>query len=85
MVRHAIDVMHMEKNVCKALISTLLDIPDKTKDTIKERMDLEEMKLTKDLHHETLKNGSKKTSNTCHTLSKQEKMSLCNCLLRQCI
>jgi hypothetical protein len=27
MVRHAIDVMHVEKNVCEALVGTLLDIP----------------------------------------------------------
>jgi hypothetical protein len=37
----------------------LLDIPGKTKDTLNARMDLEEMKLRKDLHHETLENGSK--------------------------
>jgi hypothetical protein len=56
MVRHAIDVMHVEKNVCEALIGTLLDISDKTKDTLNAGMDLEEMKLRKDLHHETLEN-----------------------------
>jgi hypothetical protein len=59
MVRHAIDVMHVELNVCEALIGTLLDIPRKTKDTLKAWMDLEEMKLRNDLHHETLENGSK--------------------------
>jgi hypothetical protein len=35
-----------------------------TKDTLNTRMDLEEMKLRKDLHHRTLENGSKKTSNS---------------------
>jgi hypothetical protein len=59
MVHHAIDVMHVEKNVRKALVGTLLDIPGKTKDTLKAHMDLEEMKLRKDLHHKTLENGSK--------------------------
>jgi hypothetical protein len=59
MVHHAIDIMHVEKNVCKALISTLLDISGKTKDTLKALTDLEEMKLRKDIHHETLENGSK--------------------------
>jgi hypothetical protein len=34
----------------------------------------------KDLHNETLENGSKKLPTTCYTQSKQEKMSLCNCL-----
>jgi hypothetical protein len=43
-------------------------------------MDLEEMKLREDLRHKTLENGSKKLPPTCYTLSKQEKMSLCNCL-----
>jgi hypothetical protein len=80
MMCHAIDVMHVEKNVCKSLVGTLLDIPSKTKDTLKACMDLEEMKLRRDLHHETLQNGSKKLPTACYTLSKQEKISLCNCL-----
>jgi hypothetical protein len=58
MVHHAIDVMHVEKNVCEALINTLLDILDKTKDTLNAQMDLEKMKLRNDLLHETLENGS---------------------------
>jgi hypothetical protein len=57
MVRHAIDVMHVEKNVCEALAGTMLDIPGKTKDKLKARMDIEEMKLRKALHHGTLENG----------------------------
>jgi hypothetical protein len=57
MVRHTIDIVNVEKNVCEALIGTLLDIPSKTKDTLKARMDLEEMKLRKNLHHKTLENG----------------------------
>jgi hypothetical protein len=80
MVCHAIDAMHVEKNVCEALVGTLLDIPGKTKDTLKARMDIEEMKLRKDLHHKTLENGSKKLSTARYTLSKKERMSLCNCL-----
>jgi hypothetical protein len=80
MVCCAIDDMHVEMNVCEALVDTLLDIPGKTKDTLNAWMDLEEMKLRNDLHHETLENGSKKLPTACYTLSKQEKMSLCNCL-----
>jgi hypothetical protein len=34
MVHHAIDVMHVDKNMCEALVGTLLDIPSKTKDTL---------------------------------------------------
>jgi ribosomal protein L5 len=72
MEHHAIDVMHVEKNVCEALvgsksleesIGTLADILGKTKDALNARMDLEEFMLRKDLHHETFENVSKKTSN----------------------
>jgi hypothetical protein len=70
MVHQAIDAMHVEKNVCEALVGTLLDILGKTKDTLEARMDLEEMKLRKDFYHETLENGSKKLPTSCYTLSK---------------
>jgi hypothetical protein len=42
--------MHIEKNVAESLIGTLLDIPGKTKDGIKSRQDLQEMKIRKGLH-----------------------------------
>ena len=32
LVRHNLDVMHIEKNVCDSLIGTFLNIPGKTKD-----------------------------------------------------
>jgi hypothetical protein len=79
-VHHAIDVMHMEKNLCEALIGALLDILRKTKHTLKAWMNLEEMKLTKDPHHETLENRSKNFPIACYTLCKQEKISLSNFL-----
>jgi hypothetical protein len=31
-VRHSIDVMHIEKNVCESLLGTLLNMDGKTKD-----------------------------------------------------
>ncbi|XP_024178645.1 uncharacterized protein LOC112184626 [Rosa chinensis] len=42
-VRHCLDVMHIEKNVCDSLIGTLLNIPGKTKDGVKTRLDLAEL------------------------------------------
>ena len=38
-VRHSIDVMHVEKNVCDSIIGTLLNIKGKTKDGINARKD----------------------------------------------
>jgi hypothetical protein len=37
---HKIDVMHTEKNVVEALWATFMDIPDKSKDNVKARVDL---------------------------------------------
>ncbi|XP_024190421.1 uncharacterized protein LOC112194412 [Rosa chinensis] len=42
-VRHNLDVMHIEKNVCDSIIGTLFNIPGKTKDGVAARLDLVEM------------------------------------------
>ena len=40
LVRHQLDVMHIEKNVCESIYGTLLHQPGKTKDGINARKDL---------------------------------------------
>ncbi|KAL9674273.1 hypothetical protein QQ045_030544 [Rhodiola kirilowii] len=44
-IRHCIDVMHIEKNICESLLGTLLNIPGKTKDGVKARLDMLEMNI----------------------------------------
>ena len=39
-LRHNLDVMHIEKNICDNIIGTLLNIEGKAKDTLKSRIDL---------------------------------------------
>ena len=56
-VRHSIDVMHVEKNMCDSIIGFLLDIPDKTKYGIKSRKDLMHFKIKLELHPEDRPNG----------------------------
>ncbi|CAL9012150.1 unnamed protein product [Prunus brigantina] len=51
-VRHALDVMHIEKNVCDSIIGTLLEIPGKNKDEIVARLDLLNMGVKTDLQPE---------------------------------
>ncbi|MCH92367.1 hypothetical protein A2U01_0013305, partial [Trifolium medium] len=48
-VRHCIDVMHVEKNVCDSVIGTLLNIPGKTKDNANSRLDMVEMGIRQQL------------------------------------
>ena len=43
-VRHCLDVIHIEKNVCMNILGTLLEIPRKTKDGLKARRDLVHLK-----------------------------------------
>ena len=37
LVRHNLDVMHIEKNVCDSIVGTILNLPGKTKDGVKSR------------------------------------------------
>nr|GEW62919.1 hypothetical protein [Tanacetum cinerariifolium] len=48
-VRHCLNVMHIEKNVCESLIGLLLNIQGKTKDAVKVRKDMEAMKIRPEL------------------------------------
>nr|XP_011468494.1 PREDICTED: uncharacterized protein LOC101296414 [Fragaria vesca subsp. vesca] len=48
-IRHNLDVMHIEKNVCDNILETILDIKDKTKDTAKAHADLQKMGIRRNL------------------------------------
>jgi hypothetical protein len=39
-LRHNLDVMHIEKNVFENIFNTIMDVKGKTKDNIKARLDL---------------------------------------------
>ncbi|XP_029128611.1 uncharacterized protein LOC109806195 [Cajanus cajan] len=78
-VRHCIDVMHVEKNVCDSVIGTLLNIKGKTKDGVKARQDLVDMGIRSELHPQSIGRRTYLPP-ACHTLSKKEKKSFCECL-----
>ncbi|KAA0067965.1 transposase [Cucumis melo var. makuwa] len=73
------NVMHIEKNVYANLIGTLLDIPGKTKDGVKSRLDLVELNIRSELAPQV---GEKKIflPPACYTLSRAEKLSFCKTL-----
>ena len=50
LMRHNLDVMHIEKNICESIIGTLLNVKGKSKDGLKSRMDLEDMKIRNELY-----------------------------------
>ena len=45
LVRHNLDVMHIEKNICDNILCTLLNIDKKSKDNIQACLDLVEISL----------------------------------------
>ncbi|XP_052621656.1 uncharacterized protein LOC128127253 [Lactuca sativa] len=79
-VRHCLDIMHIEKNVCESLIALLLNIKGKTKDGVNVRDDMVEMGIRPELA--PIKNIGKRTylPVACYTMSKAEKTNFCKCL-----
>jgi hypothetical protein len=77
-VRHLIDVMHVEKNVCERLLGTLLNTDGKTRDHGHARADLKKMRIRLVLWlDDSVKAMDLPTS--CITLSKHEKKEFCGC------
>ena len=80
LIRHNLDVMHIEKNVCDSLIGTLLNIPGKTKDGIKARQDLAAMGIREDLTPKPGASGRTYLPPAAYSLTKEERMKVCKCL-----
>ncbi|KAL3358884.1 hypothetical protein AABB24_015793 [Solanum stoloniferum] len=71
-LRHNLDVMHIEKNICESILGTLLNIDRKTKDTEKAREDLKDMNIRKELwlQHD---DSSYTMPSACYNMSEKEK------------
>ncbi|XP_050941518.1 uncharacterized protein LOC127149700 [Cucumis melo] len=79
LLRHKLDVMHIEKNVCDNLLGTLLNIDGKTKDTINARLDLEDLNIRKELHLQ--RQGTKLIKpHPTYTLTGSERIDFCKFL-----
>ncbi|KAI5312912.1 hypothetical protein L3X38_042086 [Prunus dulcis] len=76
-MRHALDVMHIEKNVCDSIIGTLLEIPGKNKDGIAARLDLLNMGVKTDLQPEYGERRTRLPPGPWN-LSRAEKREVCN-------
>ena len=78
-VRHAIDVMHLTKNLCINMIA-FLGVYGKTKDTLEARQELQHMEERDALHPQQRDNGREYLSLASYTLSKEEKETMFDCL-----
>jgi len=75
-VRHAIDGMHMKKNVLCRTIGILLE----SKDNLKSRKDLVAMNMRPDLHPIDVGNGRYQLPPASYNLTLAEKREVCECL-----
>jgi hypothetical protein len=77
--------MHIMKNVCESLLSTLFNMPDRTKDGPKARNGLMALNIRKELHLPPVKEISKFKSCTLSpsyfTLSPNELDQMFKCIL----
>jgi hypothetical protein len=71
--------MHIEKNICKSLMVTILNIPGKTKDTIKARLDLKDLGIKKVLQFRETRDSCQ-MPHARYTLSKEQKKAFCDIL-----
>jgi Transposase family tnp2/Domain of unknown function (DUF4218)/Transposase-associated domain len=76
LLRHNLDVMHIEKNICDNVIGTVLNIPGKTKDNAKARLDLQDMGIRPEL--QLFYQADKYfIPPACYSLVGEEKKSFC--------
>ena len=76
LIRHCLDVMHIEKNVCDSVLGTVLNLKYKNKDTVKARVDLKEMGLRKPLWLKQSKRGKTYMPQAGYTVHSSQKESV---------
>ena len=79
-VWHAIDGMHLKKNVFGNTIGILLETSTKTKDTLKSCQDLVALKIRQDLHPVDKGNGRYELPPASYNLTRDEKNTMCESL-----
>ncbi|KAL6561202.1 hypothetical protein OROMI_016803 [Orobanche minor] len=75
MIRHNLDVMHVEKNVFENIFNTVMDNPKKTKDTAKSRAELNDYCRRPELKQDSV---TGKYPHECYTLKADAKAKLCD-------
>ena len=80
LVCHQLDIMHIKKNVCENIYGTQFHIPGKTKDGLKSKNDLVEMKIRDECTNFFKKNRCIILVTTCYTLIRDGKIRFCKVL-----
>ena len=75
LLRHNLNVMHIEKNFYKNIINTVVDVPGKSKDNANARLDIEDLYAREELHLRTRENGNSYKPKAKFALSVQQRRS----------
>ena len=75
-LQYNLDVMHIQKNICENILSTLLNILKKTKDIVAARLDLEDKGIRKELHLLEEAGNSSTKPKACYVLTLEAKKFL---------
>jgi hypothetical protein len=78
-VRHAIDGMHLQKNVFESTMG-FLGLTGKVKDRLKPRKDLVDLPIRQELHPQPRLNGKQYLPPASYNLTKHERLAICKCL-----
>ncbi|XP_057999327.1 uncharacterized protein LOC131178387 [Hevea brasiliensis] len=74
LLRHNLDVVHIEKNICDNILGTIMNIKGKTKDSIKTRLDLQALNIRPELHSLKVPDGFSSNISLCVNM-KESKIS----------
>ncbi|XP_020271957.1 uncharacterized protein LOC109847122 [Asparagus officinalis] len=79
-IRHNLDVMHIEKNICDNLLSTLLQDANKSKDDLRARRDLTALNIREELQPKNVGNDRLELPASRITMSKVKMQTFCQFL-----
>ena len=80
LMRHNLDVMHIEKNVCDSIMNTILSVGKKSKDNLNSRSDLLLMGIRPSLHPQKKPNGKTLLPPAAFAMTKKDKDTFCRVL-----
>ncbi|XP_073120779.1 uncharacterized protein [Henckelia pumila] len=80
LIRHNLDPMHIEKNVCDNILGTILDDSSKSKDNAAARRDLKILDIIRQLWPRPQANGTEYLPPACYCMNKAEKKLFCSVL-----
>ncbi|PKU61615.1 hypothetical protein MA16_Dca027191 [Dendrobium catenatum] len=77
LIRHNLDVMHIEKNFLDNIFNTIMDVKGKSKDNVKARMDIKEFCRRKNLELVTTTDGKVMKPKAPYSFTLEQKRMIC--------